>query len=105
MRIKSRSHFAPLPFPTDITEEPSNFFTEYMSKSRLFIKYSFIAYKRDNSVSESLIENTGSIVFLLRLKEPSPSINPNNHSLDILNFCKFSEISLKLFILFFISNI
>lgn len=76
--------FIALFLPMAITEEEFNFCIEYESNPKLFYKYFFISIKRNNWLSVNFIENTGSIVVLPRLNEPSPSINPKSQLLDIL---------------------
>lgn len=92
--------------PIAIIEEEFNFCIEYESNPKLFYKYFFffISIKRGNWLSVNFIENTGSIVVLPRLNEPSPYRNPKSQLLDIIT-CDNLKLVRWVFILFFISSI
>jgi len=66
-----------------IVDEHFNLYIEYLSKPKLFSKYSFIFSKRCVWSSVNSIEKIGSMSVLDIKNEPSPSIKPSNQFLVI----------------------
>ena len=61
-----------------INSELFNLNREYLSKPNLSIKYFFIASIRGSWSETIFIANTGINLDLIKWKDPSPSIKPNN---------------------------